>query len=165
MEQYLGIKLVNAEPKRKLISAEASRKGIFKEYQEGYKVIYEDGYESWSPKDTFEKAYRKINGLTFGLAIEALKLGECVARKGWPESYEFVTKQIPTVISDTIVPKMTSLSDNTKEALDKIFKDEHKQLDAIYYNDQLILFKDSNLVDSYVATTEDILAEDWVILD
>ena len=24
----------------------------------GYKVVYEDGYISWSPKDTFEKAYR-----------------------------------------------------------------------------------------------------------
>lgn len=24
----------------------------------GYKVVYEDGYVSWSPKDTFEKAYR-----------------------------------------------------------------------------------------------------------
>ena len=25
--------------------------------EEGYKVVYEDGYESWSPKDVFEKAY------------------------------------------------------------------------------------------------------------
>lgn len=25
-----------------------------------YKVVYEDGYESWSPKETFERAYRKI---------------------------------------------------------------------------------------------------------
>lgn len=24
----------------------------------GYKVVYEDGYVSWSPKDTFEKTYR-----------------------------------------------------------------------------------------------------------
>jgi len=25
--------------------------------QEGYRVCYADGYESWSPKDVFEKAY------------------------------------------------------------------------------------------------------------
>lgn len=24
----------------------------------GYRVVYEDGYESWSPKDVFEKAYK-----------------------------------------------------------------------------------------------------------
>ena len=24
---------------------------------DGYKVVYEDGYESWSPKDVFEKGY------------------------------------------------------------------------------------------------------------
>jgi hypothetical protein len=26
----------------------------------GYAVIYPDGYESWSPKDTFEACYREI---------------------------------------------------------------------------------------------------------
>jgi hypothetical protein len=49
----------------------------------GYKVEYEDGYAFWSPKDTFEKAYRRIEGLTFGQAIEALKRGKKVARRGW----------------------------------------------------------------------------------
>lgn len=27
----------------------------------GYKVLYEDGYVSWSPKSTFEKSYRKLS--------------------------------------------------------------------------------------------------------
>lgn len=27
---------------------------------EGYRVIYPDGYESWSPKASFEGAYREI---------------------------------------------------------------------------------------------------------
>ena len=44
MKQYIGTKLIEAEP--------AERYG-----QEGYKVLYPDGYESWSPKDVFEKAY------------------------------------------------------------------------------------------------------------
>lgn len=26
----------------------------------GYRVIYPDGYESWSPKETFEAAYREV---------------------------------------------------------------------------------------------------------
>lgn len=27
----------------------------------GYKVIYPDGYISWSPKDVFEAAYREVS--------------------------------------------------------------------------------------------------------
>ena len=27
----------------------------------GYYVVYQDGYESWSPADVFEKGYTKIN--------------------------------------------------------------------------------------------------------
>ena len=53
----------------------------------GYGVLYEDGYQSWSPKETFDAAYRAIEGdvqaLTFGDAIHMLKMGEKVARAGW----------------------------------------------------------------------------------
>ena len=28
--------------------------------RDGYAVIYSDGYESWSPKATFEHAYREL---------------------------------------------------------------------------------------------------------
>lgn len=73
MERYIGVKVIEAEP--------CIRHGRVAE--EGYKVKYEDGYESWSPKKAFESAYRKTDGLTFGLAIEALKKGFKVARKGW----------------------------------------------------------------------------------
>ena len=37
------------------------------ERREGYRVIYEDGYESWSPAATFERAYRKITDAELGL--------------------------------------------------------------------------------------------------
>ena len=50
---------------------------------EGYEVTYEDGFKSWSPKSVFDAAYRPTHGLTFGLAIEALKKGFKVARAGW----------------------------------------------------------------------------------
>ncbi len=42
-----------------------------------------EGYISMSPKHVFDEAYKKTNGMTFGLAIEAMKKGHCVARKGW----------------------------------------------------------------------------------
>lgn len=42
-----------------------------------------DGYVSWSPRDVFDRAYRPATGLSFGMALEAVKLGRCVARAGW----------------------------------------------------------------------------------
>ena len=51
--------------------------------EDGYKVVYPDGYESWSPKDVFEAAYRETSGMSFGLAIEAAKMGKKIAREGW----------------------------------------------------------------------------------
>ena len=50
---------------------------------EGYKVTYPDGYVSWCPKAQFEAAGRPCDGMTFGMAIEAMKRGKKVARKGW----------------------------------------------------------------------------------
>ena len=50
---------------------------------EGYKVTYPDGYVSWCPKTQFDEAGRPCDGMTFGMAIEAMKRGKKVARKGW----------------------------------------------------------------------------------
>jgi hypothetical protein len=85
MKKYLGVKLIEAEPQKKNINIDRSVGDNPEKFelQDGYKVVYEDGYESWSPKEVFEKAYREINNLTFGLAIEALKKGNYIARKGW----------------------------------------------------------------------------------
>lgn len=51
MEMYIGTKLVEAVP--------AIRKSGGVE-EDGYKVRYADGYESWSPKDVFERSYLKL---------------------------------------------------------------------------------------------------------
>lgn len=88
MKKYLGVKIVDAEPMCEFDFLKFSDKGkaiVSSEYinRLGYKVTYEDGYVSWSPKEVFEKAYRLITGLTFGLAIEALKQGKKVARTEW----------------------------------------------------------------------------------
>ena len=71
MQKYIGTKIIQAEP-------------LTKNYdQPGYKVVYPDGYTSWSPAAAFEEAYRPCDAVTFGLAIEALKKGKRVARAGW----------------------------------------------------------------------------------
>ena len=48
MKNYIGVKIVKAEPE-------------VKEGRSGYKVVYQDGYVSWSPKEVFEKAYRELD--------------------------------------------------------------------------------------------------------
>lgn len=52
-------------------------------HDDGYFVRFPDGPGSWCTKDSFEKAARPIDGMTFGMAIEAMKKGKKVARKGW----------------------------------------------------------------------------------
>lgn len=75
VQTYIGTKIIQAEPQDKKVG----ESGI--EY--GYKVVYPDGYISWSPAIAFEQAYRLTSGMPFGLAIEALKKGLRVSRAGW----------------------------------------------------------------------------------
>lgn len=94
MKQYIGTKIIKAKPGT-MAEAQALKGGMpidqakrmFRNSgtvdKEGYVVEYEDGYVSWSPAEAFEKAYRQCDNMTFGLAIEALKKGLKVARKGW----------------------------------------------------------------------------------
>lgn len=96
MRTYIGTKIIDAKPMNRAEYNEyrnwqlpADENGA----DEGYLVEYHDGgkgndsrhvgYISWSPKEQFENAYRPTEGLTFGLALEALKKGMRVARAGW----------------------------------------------------------------------------------
>lgn len=86
MKKFIGTKIIEAKP---------MTRGEYNEYRgwtipedenpadKGYLVKYPDGYESWSPEKQFNEAYRECDNMTFGLAIEALKKGMKVARKGW----------------------------------------------------------------------------------
>ncbi len=96
MKRYIGTKLINAKPMTRQAyndfrgwTLPADENGA----DEGYLVEYVDGgkgntdhyagYVSWSPADVFDRAYRPCEGMTFGQAIESLKVGQKVARKGW----------------------------------------------------------------------------------
>ncbi len=57
MKTYIGVKVVKAVP-------------MEKDGKPGYKVKYKDGYESWSPKDVFEEAYRELDCLDFINSVE-----------------------------------------------------------------------------------------------
>lgn len=105
MQQYIGTKIVEAAP--------AVKKGgkvydltwpiprSMEPEEPGYRVRYPDGYESWSPKDVFEEAYRPTEGVNFGLALEAMKKGmgarlphwkpDVVIRAQYPDEHSKMT--------------------------------------------------------------------------
>ena len=61
MPSYVGCKIILAYPMNHKEFIEKIKKEVFgKEDEEGYFVVYPDGYKSWSPKKTFENAYRRI---------------------------------------------------------------------------------------------------------
>lgn len=81
LKKYIGTKVVEARPMNE-IDAEyigyARKNSDNHEWRDGYHVRYTnpDGsfYDSWSPKDVFEKAYREVKGMSFGEVIEPMKL-------------------------------------------------------------------------------------------
>lgn len=62
MKTYVGCKLIKAEKMdecsflREVKGEDVSNR----ETRPGYKVVYADGYISWSPQEAFETAYRKL---------------------------------------------------------------------------------------------------------
>lgn len=96
MQLHIGTKQVTATPMTRLAYNEyrgwtlpadedGSDAGYLVEYLDGGKPNHpgHTGYISWSPKAQFDAAYRPTTGMSFGLAIEALKAGKRVARAGW----------------------------------------------------------------------------------
>ena len=85
MKKYIGTKIVTATPMSRgsyntyrgweLPADEKwDDEGYLVEYMDGGKPNHPDhkGYISWSPKEQFDNAYREIDGMTFGQAIEAM---------------------------------------------------------------------------------------------
>lgn len=96
MKRYIGVKEINAKPMTRgeynafrgwTVPADENPadEGFLVEYIDGGKPNTDQyfGYVSWSPADVFNRAYKATEGMTFGLALEALKKGHRVARKGW----------------------------------------------------------------------------------
>ena len=149
MKQYIGTKIVEAAP--------AIRKGgkaydltwpipkSMEPEEPGYRVRYPDGYESWSPKDVFEEAYRPTDAMSFGLAIEAAKKGKRIARKGWNGKGQYV--ELATAISYT-------------SPIGAVVNAEH---DAIG-NQALAFVGTSGVQMGWLASQADMLADDWMIV-
>lgn len=122
--------------------------------REGYVVQYQDGYESWSPKEVFESAYREIDKLTFGQAIEALKEGKKVARSGWNGKGMFVYLQ-----------KGFELKEPARNEILAQYQLENSNQPVTLCSHIDMKAADGSIVIGWLASQTDLLAEDWCILD
>lgn len=157
MKDYIGTKMIQAKP---------MTRGDYNKYRgwqipadenpedEGYLVKYKDGYESWSPKETFEEAYRESTGLTFGVALELLKRGEKVARIGWNGKGMFLV-----MAEGSEVPTEKMRNDVTRGYYEKEGKDTVKICPHIDMK-----AADGTMTIGWVASQVDMLAEDWLIV-
>ena len=148
MKQYIGTKIIKARP---------MNRGEYNEYRGwtipadenpadgGYLVEYPDGYESWSPKAVFEAAYRPTDGMSFGLAIEAAKRCNKIARAGWNGKKQYVelARRISYVGSDAEIVNVS-----------------HENIG----NKAFAFVGTSGVQIGWLASQADMLAEDWFIL-
>lgn len=157
---YIGTKQVTARPMTRKeyndyrgwelpSNEDGSDKGYLVEYMDGGKSNHPDhtGYISWSPSDVFDRAYRRADSLTFGEAVEALKLGLRLTRKGWNGKDMFVW----------YVPK-----GNYPVRMDAI-KGEFEG-DIAPYREYLALKTADGDVSTWAPSISDVLAEDWLVV-
>lgn len=149
MKQYIGTKIIQAEPAYRVdgevfVKANIVPCGVHTE--DGYKVVYPDGYESWSPKDVFEAAYRETSGMNFGLAIEAAKIGKKIARAGWNGKNQYV--ELATCISYI-------------NAAGESINCDHEAIG----NKALAFVGTSGVQMGWLASQADMLADDWMIVE
>lgn len=101
--------------------------------------------------------YIKIKDSSMGLgdAINVLKRGGVVRRRGWNGKNIVVFKQVLSHVDSNIIPEMQSLPDKAKD----IIMDGSGFID--YTSQCLIYNKDSGRADSWVPSISDVFADDW----
>jgi len=148
MKKYLRSNVVMAEPMN-LGAYNAYRGWKLPENEtgkeEGYHLVYADGYESWCPKTAFEKVSREINCMTFGQAIEALKMGKRCARKGWNGKEQYI--ELATHVS-------------YMDPDNKIHNVNHSQMG----NKAIAFVGTSGIQLGWLASQSDMLSEDWQLV-
>lgn len=156
-KQYIGTKLIQAEPAVRYngnvygigdtMPVLAVVNGVA---EQGYRVIDPDGYVSWSPREVFEEAYRETMGMNFGLAVEAMKRGMRIARWDWDgkdQTYVFLAEN-EGFHTDADISEMQDLEE------------------GIPASEFLVLFTaQETLLLGWQPSVEDILADDWYIVD
>ena len=165
---YIGTKIIRALPMARQeyndyrgwelpANEDGDDEGYLVEYVDGGKANdpRHDGYISWSPSDVFKRAYRSVEGMTFGLAIEALKAGKKVARAGWNGKgmWLILVAGTPNAALREGTPYREALGRESCEILPHI--------DMWTTNAE----GRRAMLPGWLASQTDMLAEDWAVVD
>jgi hypothetical protein len=111
-----------------------------------------------------------MKNVNFGAAIEAVKQGKRVAREGWNGKNMFVFERPADKLEvGFIIDKVKSLPESVKDFFKE--KDEkeapsEQRLTKVKFSAYLCMYAaDGSIVNGWLASQTDILAEDWIILD
>ena len=156
MSKFIGIKMVEAVP---MTAIEAFNRGYrvpsdLNDSTQGYEVTYPDGYKSWCPKDVFEESNRPITDMTFGFAIEALKKGLKVARKGWNGKGMYLWLKPAVIIKsdwckDPMLKEIVDVNGGETEAFGTI----------------CMKTADNKILTGWSGNQIDVLSEDWIVVE
>ena len=159
---YIGTKMINAEPMTR------AAYNVFRGWElpadengddEGYLVEYLDGgkpnttthagYVSWSPKEQFDNAYRKTSGMSFGLAVEAVKKGKKIARAGWNGKGVFLFLVPGSTFKVNRAPLLGIYPEGTE----------------INYHSHIDMKTADGTIVPWLASQTDVLADDWIVVE
>lgn len=169
MQRHIGVKEIMAKPMTRLAYNQLRGWEVPADENpedEGYLVSYIDGgqrnhpdfdgYISWSPKDVFERAYRQVDGMTFGLAVEALKKGMKVARAGWNGKGMWLAYTPGSEFAPEFAKAGHAAAFRAKEAPgENVRLLPHIDMRAA----------DGSMVIGWLASQTDMLAEDWIVVE
>ena len=172
MNEYIGTKIIKAKPMNRFDynslrgwtipeDENGNDEGYLVEYLDGGKPNHKDfdNYISWSPKDVFEKAYRPVEGMSFGLAIEAMKRGHKVARKGWNGKDMWIV-----YMSGMELPPYNTQGTERKvnDRTAKLIGEDTPLVTLPYI---AMWTADQKWLPGWLASQTDMLADDWMIVD
>ena len=161
--QYIRLNFVEAEP---------MNFGEFKEKHpksgganvernandDGYKIVYRNGeaneYVSWCPKAEFDAVSRPLGGMTFGIAVEAMKRGLKVTRAGWNGKGMYLW-----VMPGSTIKSCDTITDPHLKEIDEE-EGEIRFLGSIRMRTAT-----GDVLTGWLASQTDILSEDWMIIE
>lgn len=152
LKKYIGTKVIMAAP---------MTRGEYNYYRgwemnedenpddEGYLVKYSDNYESWSPKGVFDSAYRCFDvGMSFGSAIDLLKMGYKLTRKDWGTNERFIY----------YVPASSYYPGSSVG--EELVTDDGK----VTYDEYISMRTEQGTIIPWLANQADILSNDWIVV-
>ena len=154
MKKYIRCHMVEAEPMTAYEFDNLKNREHSAADQEGYLVKYPDGYVSWCPKAQFEAAGRPVDGMTFGMAIEAMKMGKKVARAGWNGKGMYVW-----IMPGSTVKDCKTITDPHLKAIDEA-EGEIRFLGSVRMRTAT-----GDVLTGWLASQTDMLSDDWMIVE